>query len=234
MLAVMKRELYSYFCSPVAYVILAVFTFFSGLFFWVVCLLNDNSNLTYVFQNMFLVVALITPIMCMKLMSDELKLKTDQALLTSPVSILSIVLGKLFAAGILYLICMAVYILFGFVLSFFVAPRWSVILCNFFGLFLLGFTLIAIDLFLSSLTESQITAAISGFAVGLFIYLLDSVAGAVSVPFLSSLLTKISFVSHYENFTVGLLNLADIVFFLSIISLFVFLTVRVLEKKRWS
>lgn len=234
MLAIMKRELYSYFCSPIAYVILAVFTFFSGLFFTVVCLLNDNSTLTYVFQNMFLITALVTPIMCMRLLSDEIKLKTDQALLTSPVSILSIVLGKLFAAGILYLICMVIYIIYGFVISFFVEPNWSVIMCNFFGLFILGLTLISIDLFLSSLTESQITAAITGFAVGLFIYLLDSVASAIPVAFISNALTKISFVSHYENFTVGLLNFADIIFFLSIIALFVFLTVRVIEKKRWS
>lgn len=234
MLAIMKRELYSYFCSPIAYVILAVFTFFSGLFFTVVCLLNDNSTLTYVFQNMFLITALITPIMCMRLLSDEIKLKTDQALLTSPVSILGIVLGKLFAAGILYLICMVIYIIYGFVISFFVTPNWSVVMCNFFGLFILGLTLISIDLFLSSLTESQITAAITGFAVGLFIYLLDNVAGAIPITFISNALTNISFVSHYENFTVGLLNFADIIFFLSIIALFVFLTVRVIEKKRWS
>lgn len=234
MLAIIKRELYSYFCSPVAYVILAVFTFFSGLFFTVICLGGNNSTLTYVFTNMFLVTIMLTPILCMRLLSDEIRLKTDQALLTSPVSILSIVMGKFFAAGIIYLICMSIYIIFGFVLSFFVAPKWSVILCNFFGLLILGLALIAIDLFLSSLTESQITAAITGFAVGLFIYLLDNIASAIPISFISETLTKVSFLSHYENFTVGLLNVADIVFFLSIIALFIFLTVRVIEKKRWS
>ncbi|MBQ1516599.1 MAG: ABC transporter [Clostridia bacterium] len=232
--AIIKRELYSYFCSPVAYVVMAIFFFFSGLFFTIICLSNDSSNLTYVFTNMFLVTILLTPILCMKLWSDEKRLKTDQALLTSPVSILGIVLGKLFAACILYLVCMAVYLVFGFVLSFFVTPNWAVILCNFSGLFILGSAMIAIDLFLSSLTESQMIAAITGFAVGLSVYLLDNLAKAVPVQFISTALQKISFMTHYQNFTVGLLSFADVVFFLSVITLFVFLTVRVIEKKRWS
>ena len=94
--------------------------------------------------------------------------------------------------------------------------------------------MIAIDLFLSSLTESQMIAAITGFAVGLSVYLLDNLAKAVPVQFISTALQKISFMTHYQNFTVGLLSFADVVFFLSVITLFVFLTVRVIEKKRWS
>lgn len=232
--AIIKRELYSYFCSPVAYVVMAIFLFFSGLFFSLVCLAGDTSNLTYVFNNMFLVIVLLTPMMCMKLFSDEKRLRTDQALLTSPVSILGIVMGKFFSACILYLVCLAIYVIFGFVLSFFVTPQWSVILCNFFGLFILGCALIAIDMFLSSLTESQMIAAITGFAVGLLVYLLDNVANAIPIEFLANAVKSMSFLSHYQNFTVGLLSIADLVFFLSVIALFVFLTVRVIEKKRWS
>ena len=234
MRAIIKRELYSFFCSPLAYVVMAIFLFFAGLFFTLICLGNSNSKLTYVFTNMFLVTTFLTPMLCMRLMSDEKRLKTDQALLTSPVSILGIVLGKFFAACILFLICMAIFLIYGFVLSFFVSPGWAVILCNMLGLFLLAATFISIDIFLSSLTESQVIAAVCGFAAGLFVYLLDNVASAVSVTVINKVLTSISFLSHYQNFTVGLLSLADIVFFLSIIALFIFLTVRVVEKKRWS
>lgn len=234
MLAIIKREMYSYFCSPAAYVVMAIFLFFSGLFFSFICLANSSSNLTYVFTNMFLVTIFLTPIICMRLLSDEKRLKTDQALLTSPVSILGIVLGKLFSACILYLICMSIFLIYGLTLSFFITLKWSVILCNCLGLFLLAATLMAIDVFLSSLTESQVIAAISGFAVGLFIYLLDNVSGAVSVELVKKALNSVSFLSHYQNFTVGLLSLADVVFFLTLIALFVFLTVRVIEKKRWS
>ena len=234
MTAIIKRELYSYFCSPVAYVVMAIFLFFSGLFFSLICLGNSTSELTYVFTNMFLVTIFLTPIICMRLLSDEKRQRTDQALLTSPVSILGIVLGKFFSACLLYLICTSVFLIYGFTLSFFVTPAWSVIMCNCIGLLLLGATLIAVDVFLSSLTESQMIAAISGFAVGLFIYLLDNVSSAVSVEFVSKALNAVSFLSHYQNFTVGQLSLADVVFFLSIIALFIFLTVRVIEKKRWS
>ena len=204
--AIIKRELYSYFCSPIAYVVMAIFMFFSGLFFTVVCLVNDTSNLTYVFTNMFLITILLTPIMCMKLLSDEK----------------------------LNLVCMSIYLIFGFVLSFFVTPNWSVILCNFLGLFILSCTMIAINLFLSSLTESQMIAAITGFATGLFIYLIDNVAKAIPVAFISNIFQKLSFLSHYQDFTVGMLTLANVVFFLSVIALFIFLTIRVIEKKRWS
>lgn len=234
MTAIIKRELYSYFCSPMAYVVMAIYLFFSGLFFSLICLGNSTSELSYVYSNMFLVTIFATPIMCMRLMSDEKRLRTDQALLTSPVSILGIVLGKFFSACILYLICMSIFLIYGFTLSFFVTPKWSVILCNSLGLFLLAATLIAIDIFLSSLTESQMIAAISGFATGLFVYLLDNVASAISVTIINKALTSVSFLSHYQNFTVGLLSLADVVFFLSLIALFIFLTVRVIEKKRWS
>ena len=89
--AIIKRELYSYFCSPLAYVILAVFLFFSGLFFTLICLGNSTSELTYVFTNMFMVTIFLTPILCMRLMSDEKRLKTDQALLTAPVGVGEIV-----------------------------------------------------------------------------------------------------------------------------------------------
>ncbi len=234
MSAIIKREMYSYFCSPMAYVVMAIFLFFSGLFFSFICLGNSTSELTYVFTNMFLVTIFLTPIMCMRLLSDEQRLRTDQALLTSPVSIFEIVIGKFFSACLLYIICMVIFLIYGFTISFFVTPSWSVILCNCLGLLLLGSTLISIDLFLSSLTESQMIAAITGFAAGLFVYLLDNVSSAISVTFIQKALNAVSFLSHYQNFTIGLLSLADVIFFLSITALFIFLTIRVIEKKRWS
>ncbi len=235
MTAIIKRELYAYFCSPLAYVVLAIFTGFSGFFFYAICLSGDTASLTYVFTNMFLVTILVNPIMCMRLFSDEKKEKTDQALLTAPVNVFSIVMGKFCAAGILYFVCMLIYIIFGFVLSFFVSPSWPVIICNFLGLLLLGLAMTAINVFLSSLTESQMIAAIMGFAVGLFVYLYDSIVSvASSAETLYNILLELSFLEHYENFTVGILNISDVVFFLSVIALFVFLTVRVVEKRRWS
>ena len=99
---------------------------------------------------------------------------------------------------------------------------------------MLGAALIAIGMFLSSITENQIVAAIGGIVVGVLMLFMDSIAQAISVDFISNILKKISFMSYYNNFTLGVLNLKDIVFFLSVCVLFIFFTIRVFEKKRWS
>ena len=223
MSAVMKRELNSYFSSAIGYIFIAVFYVFAGFYFFATCLLSGYSTLSYVFSNMFAIAVFLVPVLTMRLWSEEKKQKTDQALFTAPVKLLPIVLGKYFAALIIYAISLAIFLVFGLVISCFVTPEWSVIIGNLIGLFLLGAALIAIGMFLSSLTENQVIAAVSGFAVGLF-----------SNTFLVSIFTNLSFNAHYTNFTTGLLNFVDVIFFLSVISVFVFLTVRVFEKKRWS
>ena len=234
MSAVMKRELNSYFSSAIGYIFIAVFYVFAGFYFFATCLLSGYSTLSYVFNNMFAIAVFLVPILTMRLWSEEKKQKTDQALFTAPVKLLPIVLGKYFAALIIYAISLAIFLVFGLVISCFVTPEWSVIIGNLIGLFLLGAALIAIGMFLSSLTENQVIAAVSGFAVGLVIMMLDSIGSLFSNTFLVSIFTNLSFTAHYTNFTTGLLNFVDVIFFLSVISVFVFLTVRVFEKKRWS
>ena len=231
MSAVMKRELNSYFSSAIGYIFIAVFYVFAGFYFFVTCLLSGNSSLTYTFSNMF---AIAVFLVTMRLWSEEKKQKTDQALFTAPVKLLPIVLGKYFAALVIYAISLAIFLVFGLVISCFVTPEWPVIIGNLLGLFLLGAALIAIGMFLSALTENQVIAAVSGFAVGLLIMMLDSIGSLFSNTFLVSIFTNLSFNAHYTNFTTGLLNFVDIIFFLSVIAVFVFSTVRVFEKKRWS
>ena len=234
MSAVMKRELNYYFSSAIGYIFIAVFYVFAGFYFFATCLLSGYSTLSYVFSNMFAIAVFLVPVLTMRLWSEEKKQKTDQALFTAPVKLLPIVLGKYFAALIIYAISLAIFLVFGLVISCFVTPEWSVIIGNLIGLFLLGAALIAIGMFLSSLTENQVIAAVSGFAVGLVIMMLDSIGSLFSNTFLVSIFTNLSFNAHYTNFTTGLLNFVDVIFFLSVISVFVFLTVRVFEKKRWS
>lgn len=212
---------------------IAVFYVFAGFYFFATCLLSGYSTLSYVLA-ICLPLRFLVPVLTMRLWSEEKKQKTDQALFTAPVKLLPIVLGKYFAALIIYAISLAIFLVFGLVISCFVTPEWSVIIGNLIGLFLLGAALIAIGMFLSSLTENQVIAAVSGFAVGLVIMMLDSIGSLFSNTFLVSIFTNLSFNAHYTNFTTGLLNFVDVIFFLSVISVFVFLTVRVFEKKRWS
>ena len=112
MSAIIKRELSSYFNSAIGYIVLAVFYFFSGLFFYMYCLLSNTTSMSYVFLSMLMIVMLVIPIITMKSFSEERKQKTDQALLTAPISLTEMVLGKFFGAFLLYCICNAIYVLY--------------------------------------------------------------------------------------------------------------------------
>lgn len=234
MLAIIKREILSYFSSATGYIILAAFYIFGGFYFYMTSLAYNTTDLSYTFSNLFIILIFIIPILTMKLFSEEKKQKTDQALLTAPISLTAIALGKYFAAVIMYLFCIFITLIYAIIISFFNSPDWAIFASNFLGIFLLGSALIAIGMFLSSITESQIVAAIAGIVVGVLMLFMDSIAHSVSVDFISKFLSRISFMNYYNDFTLGILSLDGIVFFLSICILFVFFTVRVFEKKRWS
>ncbi len=235
MIAILKRELSAYFSSAIGYIVLAAFYVFGGFYFYMSSLMSNTTDLSYTFSSLFIILIFIIPILTMRLFSEDKKQKTDQALLTASVSLTAITLGKYFAALLMYLLCISITLVYAIIISFFNAPSWETVLGNFLGLFLLGASLIAIGMFFSSITENQIVAAIGGIVAGLIIFLMDAIAHAVSsVEFLSNILKKISFMSYYNNFTLGIIGLKDVVFFLSVCFLFVFLTVRVFEKKRWS
>ena len=148
--------------------------------------------------------------------------------------LLPVTLGKYFAALIVFVISLAINLVYAMVISFFTTPEWSVILGNMVGLFLLGAALIAIGMFISALTENQVIAAVGGFGVAFLVMLMDALPSIIPGDFFLELITNLSFNNHYNDFSYGILNLTDVVFFLSVIVLFVFLTVRVFEKKRWS
>lgn len=234
MSAILKRELSSYFSSAVAYVVMAVYFFFSGMFFYIICVESDSASLSYVLGNMFMIILFVIPIITMKTFSEEKRQRTDQALLTSPASLFEIVMGKFLGAFVLYALCSLIFLVYAVVISFFTTPQWSVVLCTELGLLLLGAALIAINVFISSLTESMIIAAVAGMGIGLLIYMLNSFSNYVTITWISNLITKIDFLTYYTNLTYGMLNIADVIFFASVAGLFLFFTSRVLEKKRWS
>ena len=213
---------------------MAVYFLFSGLFFSMICIENDTSSLSYVFGNMFIIILFIIPIITMKSFSEEKRQRTDQALLTSPTSLFEIVMGKFLGALILFAICSLIFVVYALVISFFTSPDWAVVLCTVLGLLLLGSALIAIDIFISVLTESMIISAVAGMGVGLLIYMLSNLSSNITVDWIATIVKKIDFLTYYTNFTYGMLNLTDIIFFLSVTGLFLFFTARVLEKRRWS
>ncbi len=234
--AIFRREIGAFFTSPIAYIFLIVFYLISGFFFSMYTLRYGITDMTNVFGSMFLVIVFLIPIMTMKLISEEKRTKTEQGLLTSPVSITSIVLGKYFAALVLYTIGIAIFLLQALILEYFGNVTWNMVLSNFAALWFLGAAFIAVTLFVSSLTENQIIAAILGFITLFILYLIDAVAEAVpdKLSIVSDILHKLSFQTRYNEFVSGLFNFSSIMFFVSTAVLFNFFTVRVFEKRRWN
>ena len=233
MKAVFLRELRNYFITPVGFIYLTVFVFFAGFYFSGYCLISGSSELSAVFSNLFLICIFLIPILTMRLLSEDRKNKTDQLLLTAPLSLYGLVFGKFTAALTIFTAGSCVFFLLGGILSFLSSPNWPMLAGNLIGLLLLGAALIATGTFISSLTESQVVAAISSFAFGLFLLITDAAVSMVAHPVLQEILRFLSFNRHYSKFTQGILPLEDIIFFLSTTFFFLFLTVSVFERRRW-
>lgn len=234
MFAIFKRELKTYFTSPLGYVFLAIFYAFSGLFFYIFSLSVGSTDISSVFLMMFIVLMVFVPLLTMRLLSEDKKQKTDQLILTAPVSLLSIVMGKFLAAYAIFAIGVAVMPVYGFVMSTFATVSWLPIWGNTVGLLLLGGIFVSIGLFISSLTENQMIAAIGGFFINLMILLMNTLKSALPNGFLQDVLSSISVYSRYSEITNGIFSLSSLIFFVSVIFIFLFLTVRVLEKRRWA
>ena len=232
MLAILKREMSNYFTSLIGYIFLAVFYFFSGMFFTSVLAAN-TTDITYVFSSLFTVLIFIIPLLTMRSMSEDKKQKTDQLLLTSPLNLSGLVAGKFLAAFLMYCIALAVTVVYSLILAAFAVPEWPVVIGNILGALLLGAALISIGVFISSLTENQLIAAVGSFAVMMFILMIDGFASLIPVTQIASIITSLSFMSRYNDFVTGILNISNILFFISVAVVFNFFTVRVLEKRRW-
>ena len=238
MLAVFKRELQSYFYSAIGYVFMGCFLVIAGIFFTFGNVLQANSSVGTLFSNITFIFILIVPILTMKLMSDERKSKTDQLLITSPLSLWSIVVGKFLAACAVFalkLVCTGVYVV---ILSAYGNVSAMEVFVNYLGFFLMGACLIAIGLFISTTTENQVAAAIATFGAILFLYLLDSIIASMSsVTMLGWLCTALEWVSLFARFTdfsSGILSLTGVIYMISFAGIFLMLTVHTIEKRRWS
>ncbi len=234
MSAIYKRELNAYFTSPIAYVVYAVASFFAGLLFVATVLERDTSDMTYLFRNMTTIIIMMIPILTMKLFSEEKNKKTEQGLLTAPVNLLQIVMGKVLAAVTVYALLMVLFIIYALIISFFVTPSWILIGSNILGLLLFGTALITIDTFISSLTESQVIAAILSIGAGLLLTSISMFKNMVDIDLVNNIIDSIEMMGRYENFTMGMVKFSDVIFFLSIPVLFIFFTIKVLERRRWN
>ena len=233
MRAIFKREFKAYFTSPMGYIILAIMLFFLGQSFFSI-MLADYGNLSYVFVLVNTYTMLIPPLITMRLFSEEKKQKSDQLLFTSPVSIFKIVMGKLLAAFSLFSLCYAITIVFQLIIATLTEVNLLMYLNSVFGTLLIGFALLSIGIFISSLTESQIIAAILGIITSLGIMMIDYLGSIFDISIITTICNYLSFVTRYNTFLSGIFDFSNVIFFLSVAALFIFLTTRTLEKKRWA
>ena len=232
--AIFRREFGAYFTSSIAYIFLAVFWIFSGYFFFAGCLAPATTDLSRMFQSMFLIIIFLIPILTMRLFSEEKKQKTEQGLLTAPVSLGEIVFGKYFAALALYTIALLMPFVYALILSHYGVVEWGIVFANFLALFLLGGAFIAVGELVSALTENQIAAAVMSFIALMFLYMIDVINNYISISAVNTVLEKLSFYRKYYAITCGLFNVSTIVFYVSVAVIFNYRTIRVFERRRWS
>lgn len=231
---ILRREIRAYFSSPIGYILLAAFWGLAGWYFYTSVLYTATAELRNVYNAMGTISIFLIPMMTMRLFSEDKRLRTEQALLTAPISLWELVLGKFFSSLCIYAINVGIVLVYGFTVSVFAEVEWPVTIGLFIGMMMFGGAMIAIGMFISSLTENQIIAAIGTFAALLVIGILDSVAEMVQFPVIKSFLYAISFNDRFYDFTLGVIKLRDVVFFLTVMFLFCYFTTRVFERRRYS
>ncbi len=231
--AIFKREFKSYFSSPVGYVCVAAIAAIYGFFYYNVMLTGSSSYITSVYSSVYLFGMMIIPVITMRSISEDRKNKTDQALLTAPVGVTSIVLGKFFGAYIVFVIASTFGIIPAVVLEFFGSPSWGIIIGNYIATLLYGGAMISIGVFISSLTVSQVIAAISTFIVSIALMYLENLTSSAT-GVVADVINFLSFSSRYNTFTTGVFSIANCVYFISVMAVFVFLTARKIESRRWN
>lgn len=233
MRAVFKREFRSYFSTPIGFIVLAAFYFFLGLYFSLIYSYG-SPDIATVIVAMSTVIVFAMPILTMRLMSEDRRQKVDQALLTAPVSLTSIVLGKFFAALAVFAIGFAPTLVFEIIVASYVTVNIMSYIYALFGMLLLGSALIAIGMFISSLTESAVISAILTLVINILVLYMSSFASMVSVSWIATIIEKAAFITAFENFGQNIFSVADVVYFVSISVAFLFLCVRSLDKRRWA
>lgn len=233
MIAIMKRDTQGFFRSPLGYVYVGAYLAVMNLYFFATCILSASSDVSSVFSNMLIVFLFLMPILTMRLFSEEYRQGTDRLLLTSPVSVWEIVIGKFFAAmGVLLraLLCTLPWLV---IILIFGTPSWMTILGCYIAVLCAAAVFAAMGLFLSSVTESQLIAAVLSFALFLGLYVVDMLSYSLdSSSLLGQLLGWLSVFTRYDTFMSGQFSFGNLIYFISLTGLFLYLTARVVERRR--
>ena len=235
MLAIYKREMRSYFTGVIGYVFLVLFLAIGGAAFSITTLFAMSADISSFFMVMMLLSGIMLPLLTMKSFSDERRAKTEQLLLTAPVSITSMVMAKFLAALTMFGGALLVNSLYFIILYPYANVKTSNLIGNVLALFLVGATFIAIGVFVSSLTENQLTAAVGTIGIILVLLLIGVVNSLLPSNFwLRYVLDCFSVFTRFQTFTNGYFDLSSVLYYVSVAAVFVYLTVRVYDRRRYN
>lgn len=223
MLAVIKKELKTYFFSPVGYVFIGLFLIMFSIFFYVDVFQYQSTNFEYIFYSGATILTFITPILTMRTIAEERKTGTEQILLTSPLSITKVVLGKFIAATLIVVITeLCTFLYFG-ILCYFGTPHITTALVTLLGFLLLAMSYISFGILASSITENQIIAGV--ITIGFFIL-------TWFLPQFSSIFTNFSLINMFSKFPTGQIDIADTVTFITFTFTCILLTIIVMQRRK--
>lgn len=249
-----KRELNAYFYSPIAYVVTTIFVLVSGFFFHNILsiysfysmdavqnqYMAEGLNFTEgifnpLFSNMSIIMLLIMPLLTMRLLAEEKKSGTFELLLTYPLRDIETVIGKFLACLLVFSVMIGLTLAYPVYLSFLGDIEFGPLLASYLGLLLMGGACIALGLFASSLTSNQIVAAAMSFGVLILFWLIGFSAYSIEAesPMLAGFLRHISLLEHFDNFTKGVIDSRDVIYYLNFTIFWLFLTLRSLESSKW-
>jgi len=234
MLAIWKREVQAYFYQPIAYVLIGLFFLVSSIYFTMGTVAAGYAEMNSLLQSIIFLFTFITPILTMRILTEDRKNGTEVLLVTSPVDITGIVLGKFLASFTVFLVMFASTFIYTAILYILGGkPEVPMLIGGYLAFLLVGAAFVSIGVFASSLTENQIVAAIISFVILLLINLMDAIVYYVG-GFVGRILEVFSLLSRYGDMNSGILDLTSIIYYLSFTAVFLFLTTRVIDRRRWS
>lgn len=253
LLTLVRKELHQYFISPIVYVVAMVFLAVTDFLFYlqvrgiselsarhmmqmqgeVPQLIVHEAIFIPTFRNMSFVLLLIMPLLTMRLFAEEKKGRTSELLMTSPITITEIVLGKFFAAMLVYLLLLILSMHLPLILSIVTDISWTPIFASYLGLFLMGGVFLSMGLFASALTENQIIAAVIGFGILIGLWVAGVSGGNTGESTLALVASYLSISKQLDSFIKGLISTRGLTYFVSMTLLGLFLCYRVVESERW-
>ncbi len=234
MFAIWKKELKSYFVSPIGYIFVGVITFLSSIAFSTGVMMAKRADISVVFSNINWIYLFLAALLTMRMFAEEKNKRTDQLLLTAPISVTEMVLGKYLAAMTVLGVSVVVSLMYPVIMCMYADPAISEIIGSYIGFILLWGSFVSVGAFISSLTESQVIAAVFTFLSLVAISFVQIIETSIENEILRKIVGWFSLMSRYGEFQNGILNIEGIIYYLSFIFVFLFLTVRVIDKRRYS